>query len=131
WDVAVQPKGPASRAARVNPDGFQILRDSPNKDAAWRWILYLMGSVEHQLEFTAATGRLPSMRDAMLRYDERLAIELPPNWMAFFETAFDPNGYAAYVVPANILSAMNSQMSQVWNRTISPEDGLQRAHEVV
>ena len=131
WDVAVQPKGPASRAARVNPDGFQILRDSPNKDAAWRWIHYLVGSVDNQLEFAATTGRLPSLRDAMLRYDEQLDIQLPPNWMAFFETAFDPNGYAAYVVPANILSAMNSQMSQVWNRTISPEDGLQRAHEVV
>ena len=130
WDITVQPKGPASRAARVNPDGFQILRDSPNKDAAWRWIHYLVGSVDNQLEFAATTGRLPSLRDAMLRYDEQLDIQLPPNWMAFFETAFDPNGYAAYVIPANVQSTINTTIAQVWNGTLSPEDGLQRIHDV-
>ena len=43
---------------------------------------------------------MPSLREAMVRYP-RLGtdIKLPDNWQAMIETAFDTDGYAAYVVP--------------------------------
>ncbi len=130
WDIALQPRGSASRAARVNPDGFQILKDSTNKEAAWRWIHFLVGDVERQVRFSATTGRLPSLRDAMLRYDE-IPLDLPSNWMAFIDTAFDPDGYAAYVVPSEVTAAMNPTINRIWNGELAPEAGLQQAHDVV
>lgn len=130
WDVALQPHGPANRAARVNPDGFQILKSSENKDAAWRWIEFLVGNLESHRDFAAITGRIPSLRDAMIEYD-RVPLTMPPNWMAFIETAFDPNGYAAYVIPATVQSAINSAMAQVWNGNTPPEEALEQLHSVV
>ena len=94
WDIAIQPKGPVSRAARVNPDGFQIVSHSPHKEEAWLWIRQLTGSVESQMELARISGRMPSLREAMIRYTRMTGITMPDNWQALIETAFDPDGYA-------------------------------------
>lgn len=131
WDVAMQPKGPANRAARVNPDGFQIIADSPNKEAAWEWLKFLL-EVENQVEFAMITARLPAHRDAMVRYNES-DFDLPPSWrQVFLATASDPNGYAAYVIPDGaVQTAINQRIGQVWNGQVPPETALVQIHDQV
>ncbi|MGI6610024.1 MAG: ABC transporter substrate-binding protein [Limnochordia bacterium] len=132
WDIAWQPKGPASRAARVNPDGFQIVAVSHQKDAAWQWVRFLT-SADNQLELARITGRMPSLREAMVRYPKIGGIELPSNWEALIDTAFDPTGYAAYIVPnaTQIDAVVNPIMNRIWNGQLAPAVGLQQIHEVL
>lgn len=129
WDIASQPKGEASRAARVNPDGFQVLASSKHREAAWGWVKFIAGNVNSQLEFTKVTGRMPSLRQAMLQYPKVMDL-LPENWMAFVDTGFDPASYAPYVYQdARLESLVSSVTGQVWKGQLSPEAAVQRIHE--
>lgn len=133
WDIAGQPKGPANRAARVNPDGFQVVAYSQHKDAAWKWVSYLTGNTDNQLELARISGRMPSLREAMVRYPKVGGIHMPDNWEALINTAFDPDGYAAYVVPnaTEIDAVVNPIMARIWNGQVAPAVGLQQIHEVL
>lgn len=134
WDIAVQPLGPVSRASRVNPDGFQIVAYSSQKEAAWQWIYFLVAEVENQLEMAKITGRLPSLRQAIVNYPKVTAsLKMPTNWAAFLETAFQPDGYAAYVIPnANAINPIvNAILPRIWNGQVAPAIGLQQIHEQV
>ena len=134
WDIAGQPKGPANRAARVNPDGFQVVAESKHREEAWQWVRFLTGDADNQLEMARITGRMPSLREAMVRYP-RLGtdIKLPDNWQAMIETAFDTDGYAAYVVPQStqIDPVVNPIMIRVWNGQMAAATALQQIHDVV
>lgn len=66
----------------------------------------------------------------MVRYD-RVPLKLPPNWMAFIDTAFDPDGFAAYVVPAPVRNTVTSMMNAVWRGEKSPEEALTQLDEIV
>ncbi|MGI6082911.1 MAG: ABC transporter substrate-binding protein [Limnochordia bacterium] len=134
WDIAGQPKGPANRAARVNPDGFQIIAESKHREEAWQWVRFLTGDADNQLDMARITGRLPSLREAMTRYPRAAAnLKLPDNWQAMIETAFDPDGYAAYVVPeaTQIDAVVNPIMNRVWNGQMAAAPALQQIHDVV
>lgn len=129
WGVALQPKGPTSRAARVNPDGFQIVATSKNKEAAWKWVRYLVADVNRQLEMSKLTGRMPSLKDALLQYP-KVTSDLPDNWMVFYETAFDPAGYPAYAVDnLELDNLVKSTMVKVWKGQLAPEVALEQIHE--
>ncbi|MBE3576284.1 MAG: sugar ABC transporter substrate-binding protein [Limnochordales bacterium] len=129
WGIALQPKGAVSRAARVNPDGFQIVATSKNKEAAWRWVRYLVADVNRQLELTRFTARMPSLREAMLQYPKAMP-NLPDNWMVFFQTAFDPASYSPYLIAdAKLDSLVNSTMARLWRGELIPEEALTQIHE--
>ena len=129
-DVALQPKGPAGkRSSELNPDGFQIHAQSPNKEAAWQWIEFLVGNPEVQFEFAAMTGRLPALREAMLRYGD-IPRELPQNWYALIETAFSPDAFPPYMIDdASLVDALNKGHAPIWNLEVAPEVGLLQLHE--
>jgi multiple sugar transport system substrate-binding protein len=135
WDIARQPLGPANRAARVNPDGFQLVAQSKHRDEAWRWIHFLVTDTENQLTMARITGRLPSLKEAMVRYQSAVenSLPLPDNWQALIETTFDPDGYAAYVIPnaSAIDAVVNPIMSRVWNGQASAAVSLQQIHEIL
>lgn len=133
-DVALQPKGPGGRGGTVNPDGFQIHSHSPHKEEAWKWIEFLVTDEEGLMEFAILTGRLPSLRNAMLRYDEvgEARNELTPNWMALIESTFSADAIPPYVVPnVAITSAVSSTLSEIWNGSVAPQVALQQLHEQV
>jgi hypothetical protein len=69
----------------------------------------------------------------MVRYARLGAIKLPDNWHALIDTASDPNGYPAYVVPqaTQIDAAVNPVMSQIWAGRLAPAVGLEQIHKVV
>lgn len=134
WDIAGQPKGPTSRAARVNPDGFQVVAQSNHRDEAWQWVRFLTADTENQLEMARITGRLPSLKEAMIRYPKvGGSLTLPNNWQAMIETAFDPTGYAAYVVPnaTQIDAVVNPIMGRIWNGQMAAATGLQQIHDLL
>lgn len=129
WGMAMQPKGAVSRAARVNPDSLQILADSKNKEAAWKWIYYITQSPERQVEMAKVTGRLPAIKEAMLQYP-KVVPELPSNWTVLIDTAFDPASYSPYVVPqTDADSFVSTTMGKVWNGQMAPETALQQIME--
>ncbi|MGE5481873.1 MAG: extracellular solute-binding protein [Bacteroidota bacterium] len=129
WGIAMQPKGAVSRAARVNPDGFQVVATSKNKEAAWKWVRYLVADVERQLELVKFTGRMPSLKDAMLQWPKVMP-ELPDNWMVFYQTAFDPASYSPYLIDDTRLDDLvNDTMDRVWKGELVPEVALAQIHE--
>ncbi|MGI6609042.1 MAG: extracellular solute-binding protein [Limnochordia bacterium] len=132
WDVAVPPKGPGSRSSRVNPDGFQIVAASQNKEAAWQWVKFLVGTADNQLEMSRITRRMPSLKEAMLRYPKVVA-DLPDNWMAYIDTAFNPDGYAGYVLynASSIDPIVNGAVGKIWNGQQAPATVLQQIHDQV
>lgn len=130
WDVAALPKGPVNRAVAVVPNNLEILKDSTEKEAAWQWVHYLIADVDHQVAFATTTGRLPAIRDAMLRYGE-IPIDMPPNWMAIIDAAFDPDGFPQYVVPSEVRTPVNAIIGRVWSGELPPEIGLEQIHDVV
>ena len=69
----------------------------------------------------------------MVRYPKIGGIELPSNWEALIDTAFDPTGYAAYIVPnaTQIDAVVNPIMNRIWNGQLAPAVGLQQIHEVL
>ena len=133
WNVALQPKGPANRALRVNPDGFQIMAQSNNKDLAWQWIRFLVNSAERQTTMARITGRFPSLRQAMFEYRNLGFTKIASNWTAIVEASFDPNGYAAYVIPysAEINPVINPVLNQMWAGNISAQMACEQIHEAV
>lgn len=129
WGMAMQPKGSTSRAARVNPDGFQVVAASKNKDAAWRWVRYLVADVGRQVELAKITGRMPSLRDAMLQYP-RVVPNLPDNWTVFMQTALDPASYAPYLVhDPELDSLVSDTMGKIWRGQLVPENALKELQE--
>lgn len=131
-DVAVQPKGPSGkRASELNPDGYQIHSQSQHKDAAWQWIEYLVGDAENQFEFAVITGRLPALREAMLRYGE-IPRTMPPNWYALIDTAFSPDAFPPYMIDdARLVDAMNQGHTPIWNMEMAPEVALAQMHDQI
>lgn len=129
-DVALQPAGPSGqRSSEVNPDGFQIHADSKNKELAWKWIEYLVTDADRQFEFAEMTGRLPSLREAMIRYGE-LDRAMPANWYVLIETAFSPDAFPPYMISdEGIIKALNDGLSPVWKVEVAPEIGLVQLHD--
>lgn len=131
-DVALQPKGPGGRGALVNPDGFQIHKDSQRKDEAWQWIEFLVTDEEGLEEFAYLTGRLPALRSVMLRYNEVTRDEVSPNWMALIETAFSPDAFPPTMIQdARINEILNREFAKIWNNSEAPAIVLQSVHEQV
>lgn len=131
-DVALQPKGPGGRGALVNPDGFQIHRDSQYKDEAWQWIEFLVTDEDGLTDFTNMTGRLPALRSAMVRYGEISREEVSPNWFALIETAFSPDAFPPSMIhDARVSTVLNAEFDKIWKGTAAPAIVLQQAHEQV
>lgn len=129
-DVALQPAGPGGqRSSEVNPDGFQIHANSTKKDLAWQWIEFLITDPDVQFEFAHITGRLPSLREAMLRYNEIDRV-MPNNWYALIETAFSPDAFPPYMISeGDINTTLNQGMDPIWKGEVAPAIGLQQLHE--
>jgi ABC-type glycerol-3-phosphate transport system substrate-binding protein len=117
----------------VNPGSLQVVAHSGQRDIAWQWVHFVTSLVDNQLELARVCGSMPASRDAMVRYARLGAIKLPDNWHALIDTASDPNGYPAYVVPqaTQIDAAVNPVMSQIWAGRLAPAVGLEQIHKVV
>lgn len=131
-DVAMQPKGPGGRGGVVNADGLQIHQNSPNKQAAWQWVNYLLHDMDGLVKLMEMTGRLPAYRDALFLYGDISREELPRNWPVLMEAAFSPDAYPTYMIPSqNIIDVVNKGMGDIWNARVAPAIGLQQIHEQV
>ncbi|MGI6083118.1 MAG: ABC transporter substrate-binding protein [Limnochordia bacterium] len=133
WDVAVKPRGPVNRASSVNANGFQILADSKNKEAAWQWICFLTGDQDSQAALVKHTGRPPAYMPVLVRYGRVVeGIKLPANWMAFIETAISPDARTPYMIPdPEIDRTITRMMATVWSGAAAPESVLETLDRIV
>ena len=89
--------GSDKSSVRVNLTVFRVIAHSRHSGGL------AMGSVQRRRQ---PAGNVDSLAVCLhLRGDDSLfqirwaTLILPDNWQALIETAFDPNGYAVYVVP--------------------------------
>ena len=68
FDVALQPKGPASRASYSVTASFQMPKGNKNPEAAWKWIKFLATETESMRNFVAKTSRLPAFLPVARNY---------------------------------------------------------------
>lgn len=129
FDVALQPKGPASRAAYSVVNSFQITRDSPNAEAAWRWIKFLATKPESMERFITATGRLPSLLSVAQNYGN--FISNPPDQVGLIlENVLDPASFHLPIGPKarEALSVLSSRRTPMVRGTLDVRSALEDAH---
>lgn len=100
WGVAL-PIGGVRQGAYTAVNSFQIPRTSQNPDAAFRWIEFLLGSVESWQSFMSGTGRLPARTQVMpmwLEMIERLP-NAPEGAHYYIESAMHPDNYLDILSP--------------------------------
>ena len=129
FDVALQPRGPVSRASYTVTNSFQIIRTSQRAAEAWRWIKFLATEPESMERFAAITGRLPALLPVAQRYGE-FVINPPEHINLILQTVLDP---ASYHLPIGARanearSILNSYRSALVSGTMDVASALEDAH---
>ncbi|HET7559688.1 MAG TPA: sugar ABC transporter substrate-binding protein [Limnochordia bacterium] len=68
WDVAPMPAGPAGEDPVVHVTGFQIAKQSPHPDAAWKWLRFLASDPQAVKIFMTLSGEPPACADIAPSY---------------------------------------------------------------
>ena len=70
WNVSLMPKGPAGkRGTRLTINGQTISSVSPNKEAAWQFVKWLMEPKNH-IAIVLSGGSRPALRKSVLEHPE-------------------------------------------------------------
>lgn len=69
WDIAPAPRGPNGRKAYAGDDGFAIWKDTPNPDAAWKFVKFLTSKRGQEIA-AIHEGLAPVRRSALPVYAE-------------------------------------------------------------
>ncbi len=67
WNIAPAPVGPNGRKAYTGDDGFAIWRNTPNAEAAWKFVKFLTSKEGQEINI-AIEGLAPSRRSAFPAY---------------------------------------------------------------
>lgn len=132
WNIAPQVRGPENAGSEIALGAFQIVGDSKNKEAAWRWLKYISLDMESHARFVELTGRAPSLNALQSRY-RNLCPYLPSNFMAFFQTAGDPDTKMNYVLlqSSDINAVVNPLITQAFLGQIPLETAVTQIHDLV
>ena len=128
WGVGL-PIGGVRQGAYTAVNSFQIPRTSQNPEAAFRWIEFLLGSIESWESFMSATGRLPARTQVMplwLEMIERLP-NAPEGAHYYIESAVHPDNYLDILSPHT--ARFDSLASPLVNAVIQGERSAQSAME--
>lgn len=82
WDVALMPIGPAGRVVRLWPDSFAISAQSPNVEAAWEYIKFVI--TQDKLDRYSGERKVPIYKP-LATSAEWLELDKVPNKMKFIE----------------------------------------------
>lgn len=72
WDIAPPPRGPANADTMTHTNGVQLVRESRNPEAAWKWMCFLTTDPQALQIMCGTTGR-PSPVLRQLREYPRIA----------------------------------------------------------
>ncbi|MGI6082208.1 MAG: ABC transporter substrate-binding protein [Limnochordia bacterium] len=130
FDVALQPKGPASRAAYSVTASFQIPKGAKQPDAAWRWIKFLALEDESVRNFVATTSRLPAFLPVARHY-QRYVIDPPASVNLILENVLNPAAFHLPIGPfaRDALSALSSRRTQLMRGDMDVRTFLEDAHQ--
>jgi len=67
WDAAAFPAGPAGRAARYAQEIMYLSKNSPNKDAAWAFMRFVMSDAGQRI-VADVQGAMPVRKETALTY---------------------------------------------------------------
>lgn len=70
WGIARPMHGPDNNGTLNALIGFQISKRTEHPDLAWEWVRFLAGTHESQMEYAATTGRVPTLRSAIMEYSD-------------------------------------------------------------
>ena len=82
WDVALMPIGPAGRVVRLWPDSFAISAQSPNVEAAWEYIKFVI--TQDKMDRYSGERKVPIYKP-LATSAEWLELDKVPNKMKFIE----------------------------------------------
>lgn len=82
WDVALMPIGPAGRVVRLWPDSFAISAQSPNAEAAWEYIKFVI--TQEKMDRYSGERKVPIYKP-LATSAEWLELNKVPNKMKFIE----------------------------------------------
>jgi maltose-binding protein MalE len=130
FDVALQPKGPVSRAAYSVTASFQIPKGASHPDAAWEWIKFLGTENESMRSFVSMTSRLPAFLPVARHY-HRLIANSPESVGLILENVLDPASYHLPLGPLaqQALACLKTQQSQLLRGEIDVRSMLEDAHQ--
>ncbi len=130
YDVALQPKGPASRASYSVTASFQMPKGNKNPDAAWKWIKFLATESESMRNFVATTSRLPAYLPVARNY-QRYVINPPNSIGRILESVLDPAAFHLPLGPLarDALATLNTRRTQLLRGEIDVRSFLEDAHQ--
>lgn len=129
FDVALQPKGAASKAAYSVVNSFQISKESVNAEEAWRWIKFLAAEADSMKSFIVYTGRLPAFLPVAQYYGD--FIDNPPdNVGLILQNVLDPASYHLPIGPKaqEARGFLNARRTQMLRGEIDVRSALLDAH---
>ncbi len=132
FDVALQPRGPAARAAYTAVNSFQIIKSSEQTAQAWRWVKFLTTNPESMERFAAITGRLPAYLPVAQHYGS--FVQDPPEHVELIlQNVLDPGSFhqplGAKASEAN--SILGSYRNALITGEIDVRSALEDAHRRV
>ncbi|NLN19491.1 MAG: extracellular solute-binding protein [Firmicutes bacterium] len=130
FDVALQPKGPASRASYSVTASFQMPKGNKNPEAAWKWIKFLATETESMRNFVAKTSRLPAFLPVARNY-QRFVIDPPKNIGLILESVLDPAAFHLPLGPLakDALACLSTRRTQLMRGEIDVRSFLEDAHQ--
>lgn len=126
-DVALQPLGPESRAAYSVVNSFQIIKDSPNAEEAWKWIKFLATEIESVEKFVLSTGRLPALL-SVARYYRDYVDNPPDNIELILLNVLDPASFHLPIGPNAEEARQLIPMTPLTRGDIDVRSALEEAH---
>ncbi|HEX6972656.1 MAG TPA: hypothetical protein VF234_10605, partial [Limnochordia bacterium] len=128
WDMALQPKGPYSRATRVAVEGYMIPRDSKQLQATWEWLKFIAVDEENVRRLVRATGIVPALTALQSEYIDVLGIE-EKHWPVIFENMEAPNSFPGYFVDDRLNPrSFMGPITAIWSGQTPSRTWLEATH---
>ncbi len=113
WDVAPVPKGPAGRIPFIASRGWNIMRNSKNKEVAWSLLKYFTSPEALRL-YVETFGILPPSRTSIVK-DWMVKVQAPKNREVFFRDI--EHAKAPWPITADVFNPVSKAVEQiVWGK---------------
>jgi multiple sugar transport system substrate-binding protein len=126
WDIAPMPMD-KTRANILHSDGFCIINESKNKDAAWKFIEYMAGK-EGQIAL-AETGRTVPALISVAQSDAFLKSSPPANNQVFLDMAPFVRSVPLMTTWLEVEGAVNQEITHAFWGDVTAEEAARAAVE--
>ena len=127
WDMALQPKGPYSRATRTSIGGWMVPKGVANLPEVWEWLKFISNE-ENTARMVRESTLVPARTSLQPLYVELVGIE-DKNWQVIFTNPEAPNGYPGYFVDNRLNPrSFNGPITQIFSGAVPVQAWLEETH---